>query len=57
MSGSSLDKQLEITEQTVQNWIATVQTMRDLKEALLLRVQRWCKVKQTDTRWKLRCRI
>lgn len=36
MSGSSLDKQLEITEQTVQNWIATVQTMRDLKEAAVV---------------------
>jgi outer membrane protein, multidrug efflux system len=32
----ALDKQLEITEQTIQNWIATVQTMRDLKEAAVV---------------------
>jgi NodT family efflux transporter outer membrane factor (OMF) lipoprotein len=32
----SLDRQLKITEQTVQNWIATVETMKALKEAAVV---------------------
>lgn len=32
----SLDQQLQITEQTVKNWIATVETMKALKEAAVV---------------------